>query len=264
MVDAELIVHRCEMPALGGRYSKWRANFSREPFWRLYWNSAPGMVITVAGKECGLKRDAIYLMAPDTVYSGYVEGELHHLFIHFSTGFPLTTVAPFFLEFTNRRFTDKAQRIAKQLRKENSSWRLACHIKELCCSVLAELPADVAPSEHRLDARILDTLARLNTLRKSTNRELANAAGMSLSSFQQLFQDQVGMAPQVWFNRKRLEKACHLLRFTEQSIERIAEACGFCDRYHLSKAFRKQYGDSPGQYRKRDSDSEAHPSTKRL
>jgi AraC-like DNA-binding protein len=72
---------------------------------------------------------------------------------------------------------------------------------------------------------------------------------MSLNSFLILFQQETGLPPQAWFRRKRLEQACKRLHFSEVSIEEIAEASGFCDRYHFSRAFKNAYAIGPAEYR---------------
>lgn len=47
----------------------------------------------------------------------------------------------------------------------------------------------------------------------------------------------------------KVDKACWFLQFSEESIKAIAEATGFCDRYHFTKIFTKSMGQSPGRFR---------------
>jgi AraC family transcriptional regulator len=49
--------------------------------------------------------------------------------------------------------------------------------------------------------------------------------------------------------RQRLIKAYELVNTTDKSLEEIAEMCGFSSQSHLSTAFKKEYGISPGKLR---------------
>ncbi|APU69827.1 AraC family transcriptional regulator protein [Christiangramia flava JLT2011] len=49
---------------------------------------------------------------------------------------------------------------------------------------------------------------------------------------------------------KRLEKGALLIRTTEMPVSIIAQKCGFKDHSHFSKNFRKQFGQTPSQYRR--------------
>jgi AraC-like DNA-binding protein len=41
-----------------------------------------------------------------------------------------------------------------------------------------------------------------------------------------------------------------MLEYENDSIEQIAEACGFCDRNYFSTVFRKKLGIPPAEFRK--------------
>ena len=49
--------------------------------------------------------------------------------------------------------------------------------------------------------------------------------------------------------QRRLQ-AARQLHFSESSIEEIAQQAGFCDRYHFSRAFHKEFNCGPATYRK--------------
>ena len=48
----------------------------------------------------------------------------------------------------------------------------------------------------------------------------------------------------------QLQSAKFMLINTKQSLAQIAVACGFTDESHLIRAFRKEYGITPGTFRK--------------
>ena len=65
-----------------------------------------------------------------------------------------------------------------------------------------------------------------------------------------LFKQQTGISPHAFVNLIRLRQAAVLLRQTADSILSVALNVGFQSETHFGKAFKKQYGISPGQYRK--------------
>ena len=83
-----------------------------------------------------------------------------------------------------------------------------------------------------------------------SNLTLAQKGGMSLNAYARLFKDQTGFSPHKYLSRMRVEKACNLLHHSELSIEQIAAACGFADRYYFTRVFTQTMHTSPGAYRK--------------
>jgi AraC-like DNA-binding protein len=49
--------------------------------------------------------------------------------------------------------------------------------------------------------------------------------------------------------RRRLVEASRLLLSSGESVQSIAERCGFTDRSHLLRMFRRQYGKTPTEFR---------------
>lgn len=79
---------------------------------------------------------------------------------------------------------------------------------------------------------------------------LAGLAGVSIPHFCRAFRQSAGMPPHAFIHRRRLERASEHLRHTTKSMTEIALACGFSSSSHLSNAFRKAFGMTPGSYRK--------------
>jgi AraC-like DNA-binding protein len=88
------------------------------------------------------------------------------------------------------------------------------------------------------------------TLEQSiTVAELAAEAGFSVHHFCRAFGQSTGWPPHTYIIRKRVERACELLRTSNMSITEIAMACGYSSGSHLSASFRKEIGTSPTLYR---------------
>jgi AraC family transcriptional regulator len=80
-------------------------------------------------------------------------------------------------------------------------------------------------------------------------QELASTAGYSRSHFLRAFHATTGMTPHRYLLSRRIERARRLLAETNMSIAEIAYLCGFSSQAHLTIAFRKVSGHTPGRYR---------------
>ena len=80
---------------------------------------------------------------------------------------------------------------------------------------------------------------------------LARQTGYSESRLSHLFTEVTGKSPMRYLNDIRLKASCEMLSATDLSVSEIAAACGFEDPLYYSRRFRKKYGLSPTDYRKR-------------
>ena len=80
-------------------------------------------------------------------------------------------------------------------------------------------------------------------------KKLANEAALSDFHFHRIFKALKGEAIGGYITRLRLEAIARLLRYTTLTIEEIAFNIGYETTASLSKAFKKQYGISPTEYR---------------
>ena len=80
-------------------------------------------------------------------------------------------------------------------------------------------------------------------------KKLANEAALSDFHFHRIFKALKGEAIGGYITRLRLEATARLLRYTALTIEEIAFNIGYETPASLSKAFKKQYGISPTEYR---------------
>ena len=80
-------------------------------------------------------------------------------------------------------------------------------------------------------------------------KTLANEVALSDFHFHRIFKALKGEAIGAYITRLRLEATARLLRYTSLTIEEIAFNIGYETPASLSKAFKKQYGISPTEYR---------------
>ena len=80
---------------------------------------------------------------------------------------------------------------------------------------------------------------------------LAQRASMSPRNFARVFADETGMTPAAWVQRVRLEAARSLLERTGPTVKEIAARAGFTSVETMHRAFRRELGSTPQQYRTR-------------
>jgi AraC family transcriptional regulator len=78
--------------------------------------------------------------------------------------------------------------------------------------------------------------------------DIARLAGLSGFHVHRMFRLSRGLAPHAWITARRVDRARILLR-SNQPIAEIAIACGFSSQSHLTRAFRRQTGRTPAEYR---------------
>ncbi len=84
-----------------------------------------------------------------------------------------------------------------------------------------------------------------------TVEKIAQSASISKSECLRCFRDGIGQTPMRYVNQFRLRAAAECLRTTDWPIGEIAAQCGFTEMGYFAACFRKQYGMTPGSYRRR-------------
>lgn len=80
--------------------------------------------------------------------------------------------------------------------------------------------------------------------------DAAEVCGLSVSHFSRAFRQAMGMPPHQWLVRRRVEMADRMLGEGNLPISEIALACGFADQSHLTRAFSRLIGTTPGSRRR--------------
>lgn len=78
---------------------------------------------------------------------------------------------------------------------------------------------------------------------------LAARAGLSPRHFARLFQQEIGMTPSAWVETVRIDAARQMLEAGERP-KQAAAACGFGDIDTFRRAFQRQVGVTPAEYRR--------------
>jgi len=93
-------------------------------------------------------------------------------------------------------------------------------------------------------------LIREHPDRHWTVPKMAAAVSLSRSAFAERFRAATGETPMQNLTRFRMACAAEYLRASTAGISEIARATGYDSPVSVSKAFRRQFGTSPGVYRK--------------
>jgi len=80
--------------------------------------------------------------------------------------------------------------------------------------------------------------------------ELARRVAMSRSGFAARFSELLGQAPAQYLTRWRLQLASQRLREGDESVAAIAQAVGYGSEAAFSRAFKREVGEAPAQFRR--------------
>ena len=152
---------------------------------------------------------------------------------------------------------DVEQRIVATLREAARFSRSGMELFAFNCLEAALLWCDSQnPLVRRMDERVLRVVDHVDRrLREPLSvAALAAVARLSVSRFTHLFAANVGVSPQRYVERQRLNLATQLLDLTSRPVAAIAREVGFTDPLYFSTRFKHHTGMSPTAYRLRTRD----------
>jgi AraC-like DNA-binding protein len=259
------------------KLAEWELNNLSFPFWRLYYNSLPGAEIVFSDNCYSLQSDQLFLIPPytsfstqlkkragerlngsrmtseDQLYHLKAQGMVDHLFIHFNLGFQADQLNPGIYQLkTNTGIQQMLDKI-KQATVRDNSWfgqSTTLLLYELIIQMVNQIPTERWKNT-KFDYRVMKVIDYIEKHfnEKISNDSLAHTTAMATNSLLRLFKQNTGITLQQFIQQKRIEKAVMLMHHQQASIEQIAENCGFSDRHHFSKVFKRTTGISPAAYR---------------
>jgi AraC-like DNA-binding protein len=84
-----------------------------------------------------------------------------------------------------------------------------------------------------------------------TVADLAQECRLSARHFARAFRQTLGVTPHQWLMKRRIEQAQALLSDRSLTLLDIAQACGFADQSHFTRAYARLTGSPPGTWRRR-------------
>ena len=82
-----------------------------------------------------------------------------------------------------------------------------------------------------------------------TIEEIAKSMYLHPAYFSQVIKEELGLTALKYLNLYRMNKASHLLKTTELSVEQIASAVGYQNRHSFTRAFKNRFQSSPTRYK---------------
>jgi AraC-like DNA-binding protein len=117
------------------------------------------------------------------------------------------------------------------------------------CALLLRHTTSAPPREADGDVRrVRDRLAE-DPAAAPTLAELAAIAGLGKYQLLRRFERAYGLPPHAWLRQRRAERARALIR-GGAGLAAAAAACGFADQSHMTRVFVRQFGFTPGAWRK--------------
>jgi len=132
---------------------------------------------------------------------------------------------------------------------DNASALLQCRAMVAHCMGLEDSKNSSVP--HGSEGLFLAACRYINDNLNSliTRDMVADDLGLSASYFSRLFHDYAGTTFSDYLARKRIARACELLRDTELTLQEISGMSGFRDFNYFLKVFKKIQGHTPTEYR---------------
>ncbi len=226
----------------------WIHHGVRSPFWRAYYNPDKGAAVCVAGKWIPLGPSHVVIVPEDTLFDCKCEKSTRHFWVHFS--YPLAGDPPPVWSGKLNASEQALWHSLYELTKKNS------HPHRLRHACVGALLQEFGKMEASLPPARSEKLRRIHSWMENGIRtppsldEMASHAAMSRRSFLRWFQSETGETPVAYLRRIRIREACRLLRFGNQSVDEIAVATGYANRYHFTRAFNAVTGMGPAAFRR--------------
>ena len=151
------------------------------------------------------------------------------------------------------------------IRFENAIWAEK-YIRNIYCETLEKKYGYIESQSSFLRILLIDICRKRNSCNSSSelcekikslvsakchlnNKSLSQACGYHPFYLNDVFKKKEGVTLHKYILHQRLIKSYELVNTTTKSLEEIAVICGFSSQSHLSTAFKKEYGISPGKLR---------------
>lgn len=234
------------------RLQRWRFPNVLSPFWRLYYDFAPGHKVILGRREVPLGPGRIMLIPDHCLFHCQGENSVPCLWLHFSCSQRPTPAqpVPILLRPTQTERSLMADLVAQfQARRRGENGRRIFSLGVALLEVVLSRP------EIRWQDNVSETLgAAIRHVEQHYSEplytpKLAALAHLSPGAFTRLFRRQRGMTPARFVVQVRVREAAHLLLGTGLALDEIASRTGFPNAFYFSRVFKRITGETPSRFR---------------
>ena len=226
--------------------------------WSLFYCESGRMYIEDKILEAG----QIWIYAPGVSqkYTVYRKDKTIYRYLHF-TGSDMENlldslgIIPSAVLEANDTFADEGLEKIRNCMADDSALsglKAEYHILRLL-SKLAK--CDAHASERHMTQQVTDNMEHSFGMEYDASY-YANMLKISVSRFNHLFKECLGVSPYAYYVNLRITNACRLLENTDLKIKDIAEKCGYENALYFTQAFKREMGMNPSKYRKSNSISD--------
>ncbi len=234
-----------------GNYD-WNFPSVYSPFWRIMYDYQPGHFLRFDDRSIPTGPDQVFVIPSHQLHDCMGDPPVPSLWFTFSCArqvnphqeqpicLPLDPIMEPFLRQLPTAFEDDSE----ENRDRTFKLSLSFVIYTLSRPEIIWQP----PLPHSI-ARVV-AMMNEDPKHKWSISELAQSTGTSPDNFIRTFRRWMGSTPARYLTAVRLRESCQRLSYTDDTIEAIAAAFGFTDRFHFSRVFKKHTGITPVRYRK--------------
>ena len=237
------------------RLDAWDIGHITVPCWRIYWTAAPGAWIDQRGLRWELGPDRLIVIAPYTRLQSGLTLPTRHFWIHFSVSSPYDFVTDWIgMQPLPPVIQHETDVVARDLETHTTAGAgpYGMRLSSLMARGMQAVPEEILAGG-RLTPRVASVLRRMQTNPQLSIAELAASVHLTPRSLGRLFVQALDRSPRQVRAMLRLQRAELRLIYSQDSIEQVAESCGFHDRHHFSRQFSQIHGMGPATYRTRAS-----------
>lgn len=129
-------------------------------------------------------------------------------------------------------------------------WRAQLDFQELLYTMITESVSGQSEGKRQALERAKDYMHE-HYEEELTLDQLADLAGFSPKYFAEVFKNAYGHTPMDYLSGIRMNKAKLLLLRSEPLLREVAHQVGYKDEFYFSRKFKKSFGLSPSEYRKK-------------
>lgn len=243
---------------------RWNSRQVRSTYWRLYVSQGAGASVRWAGGEHALTPRRVHLIPAWVMFDCHCTRTVGHLYLHFDwTGLSGERVRQWFGRPVALPsvpvLSALTQRLRAELAGQGSTVTGLLLGKALACAALGELVATLDPVAQRQLRQGVDEQTPLwpalrhieaHLAQRTSNDELAHVCHLSTTQFIRRFRQTMGQTPARYALERRLGEAVRRMLASDDSLDAIADATGFANRFHFTRAFTRIMGVSPARYRR--------------